>query len=255
MRLLVVEDNATNQLVARSVLQKYGIVPDAAGNGLEAVEAVRHKLYDVVLMDVHMPEMDGLQATKSIRAFKGPEARVPIIALTAIALAGDIAQCRAAGMNSHVSKPFRKEELVVALGDALRGRGVFAEQSVAANAAESMAPVIDWRIIDEFLADAGEDMLRLLLDTFVSEAVANLNRFASLGIDETSNKEAVRLAHSLKGASAMAGAVALSRTAARLEHILEQENGQIEAKDLNELVAHFVGYQTQLQERGWAAAA
>src|SRR5204862_118814 len=83
-----------------------GITPDLVGNGAEAVEAVRRVRYDVVLMDVHMPEMDGLEAARTIRMLRGDVGRTPIVALTANALSSDFAECRAAGMNSFVSKPF-----------------------------------------------------------------------------------------------------------------------------------------------------
>src|SRR5207253_9950847 len=120
----------TNQLVVKSVLAKFGIVPDIANNGLEAVEAVGRRPYDVVLMDMHMPELSGLDATRAIRSLRGPEARLPIVALTANAFARDVEDCRRAGMNGHVGKPFRTEELIIALGDALSASGGFA----AANA-------------------------------------------------------------------------------------------------------------------------
>ena len=97
--------------------------------------------------------------------------------------------------------------------------------------------------------------MRLLIDTFLKETAEKLDRLATLGVDKSSSKEAVRLAHSLKSASAMAGAMALSNTAARLEFALEHQEADVRAKDVSELVTLFVGYHTQLQQRGLAAAA
>ncbi len=122
LRLLVAEDNATNQVVVKAVLAKYGIRPDVVGNGVEAVDAVRRASYDAVLMDIHMPEMDGFEATRAIRMMAGEAGSVPVIALTANALSSDHDECRTAGMNAYVSKPFRTEELIIAIAEVVGAR-------------------------------------------------------------------------------------------------------------------------------------
>ncbi|MBP6013351.1 MAG: PAS domain-containing protein [Alphaproteobacteria bacterium] len=250
LRLLVAEDNATNQLVARSVLAKFGISPDFVGNGLEAIDAVRQRAYDLVLMDVHMPEMDGLDATKAIRSFKDARARIPIVALTANAFAQDIEQCRAAGMNGHVGKPFRKEELIIAIADAMQGRNRFD----GARSAEKpvQAAIVDWDAIERFRADSGDEMLQLLIETFVADAVPKLDLLAQVARDGRADAEAVRIAHSLKSAGAMAGAAALSRFAAMLEGKLASKAAMSEA-EAAEITALFTGYHAALKERGLAA--
>ncbi len=111
LRILVAEDNEINQKVAQSLLQKAGHKVDLAGNGLEAVAAVRCRTYDVVLMDMHMPEMDGMEATRQIRALEAPRCNVPIVALTAAGADGDIRTCLDAGMNYFLTKPIRLERL------------------------------------------------------------------------------------------------------------------------------------------------
>jgi len=105
MRILLVEDNEINQLVALSMLERFGHRVDVAANGIEAVEAVKRVPYDLVLMDVQMPEMDGYEATRAIRALGEEAARVPVIAMTANAMGGDAEKCLLAGMDDYLAKP------------------------------------------------------------------------------------------------------------------------------------------------------
>ena len=118
LRILLVEDNAINQKLALHLLARMGYRADVAGNGLEAVEALQRQPYDVLLMDVQMPEMDGLEATRRIRARcseSGEESQPRIIAMTASAMQKDRDACQAAGMDDYVSKPIRVVELINAL--------------------------------------------------------------------------------------------------------------------------------------------
>ena len=116
LRILLAEDNVVNQKLALRLLQQMGYRADVASNGIEAVECVARQRYDVVLMDVQMPEMDGLEATRRIVA-RWPDARERprIVAMTANAMAGDREECLAAGMDDYVTKPIRVEALVEAL--------------------------------------------------------------------------------------------------------------------------------------------
>ncbi|MEQ1867218.1 MAG: ATP-binding protein [Micropepsaceae bacterium] len=253
LRVLIAEDNATNLLVAKSVLAKFDIVPDVAGNGLEALEAVRLFTYDVVLMDVHMPEMDGLEATRAIRSLSGDKACVPIVALTANAFAEDIRKCQAAGMNGHIGKPFRREELLIAIADAVTGGAKLSPATVVCADASPGAVDVDWNVIERFRADSGEEMLRLLIDTYLDDAAEKLKRLGELMGNLQGCEEAVRIAHSLKGASAMAGAAALSRVAARAENAFAQSEARIDASELAEMSALLESYRTTLAARGFAA--
>jgi CheY-like chemotaxis protein len=126
LRILVAEDNLINQKVAQLMLGKLGHRVDMAGNGLEAVAAVRRIHYDIVFMDVHMPEMDGLRATEIIRAELPSEAGTPIVALTAGVLAEDRTACLNAGMNAYLSKPIRMRDLVDVLAQVLPHAGLSA---------------------------------------------------------------------------------------------------------------------------------
>ncbi|GAB4502833.1 MAG: hypothetical protein Fur0035_23900 [Anaerolineales bacterium] len=115
LHILLAEDNVVNQKVAKSILERMGYRADVASNGLEALEALRRQPYDVVLMDMQMPEMDGEEATRHIRADWPPEDQPRVIAMTANALEGDRERYLQAGMDDYISKPVRVEELIRAL--------------------------------------------------------------------------------------------------------------------------------------------
>jgi CheY-like chemotaxis protein len=115
LRILLAEDNVVNQKLALRLLQQMGYRADLASNGIEAVESVQRQNYDVVLMDVQMPEMDGLEASRQINARLKPNARPRIVAMTANAMQGDREMCIAAGMDDYLTKPIRVERLVEAL--------------------------------------------------------------------------------------------------------------------------------------------
>lgn len=112
LRILLAEDNLVNQKVVLRMLKKFGYDADVAGNGLEAVDAARRQSYDLVLMDVHMPEMDGIEATQIIRGALVPERQPRIVAITAAAMTEDQQACLAAGMDSFLTKPVRPEHLM-----------------------------------------------------------------------------------------------------------------------------------------------
>jgi CheY-like chemotaxis protein len=121
--VLVAEDNIVNRNVVRMQLKRHGCQCETVENGIAALEAARENRYDLILMDCEMPELDGFEATRRIRAWEA-QARaqgrtapaVPIIALTAKAMSGDREACLAAGMNDYLSKPLRAAELAEALG-------------------------------------------------------------------------------------------------------------------------------------------
>jgi signal transduction histidine kinase/CheY-like chemotaxis protein len=123
LRILVAEDNVVNQKLALRILQQMGYRADLASNGIEAVESVERQTYDVVLMDVQMPEMDGLEASRRITAKWPADARPRIVAMTANAMQGDREMCLAAGMDDYITKPIRVEQLVEALNHVTARKG------------------------------------------------------------------------------------------------------------------------------------
>jgi two-component system sensor histidine kinase/response regulator len=136
LRILLAEDNLINRALARSILEKRGNTLIHAGNGREAVEAAARERFDLILMDVQMPEMNGLEATRLIRAAERPTGgrRVPIVALTAHAMAEDRERCLAIGMDDFLSKPLKKAELITLVGR------VAEEAGIAGNSARRLAP-------------------------------------------------------------------------------------------------------------------
>lgn len=113
-RVLVVDDHPVNRQVAMLMLDAAGFSVDTACNGAEAVEAVQAKTYEAVFMDLHMPVMDGLAATRAIRGLQGAPAQTPIIAMTAAAMPEDLARCDDAGMDGHIAKPIEHAALLEA---------------------------------------------------------------------------------------------------------------------------------------------
>ncbi|CAN5123779.1 hypothetical protein BH10CYA1_BH10CYA1_35430 [soil metagenome] len=111
-RVLVVEDDKSNQIVFSTLLKNMGLDFDLAETGRQAVEAVRQRTYSIILMDIRMPELDGLEATKTIRSLGSVNGKqIPIVAVTAQAMDGDKERCIWAGMSDYLSKPFTREEL------------------------------------------------------------------------------------------------------------------------------------------------
>ena len=115
MKILVVEDNRPNQLVARALLEKEGYAVDIVDDGAKGVEAVTNGEYDVVLMDIQMPRMDGMKATQHIRSLENEKNQIPIIAVTANAMVGDRDTYIEAGMNDYITKPIKSKLLFDAI--------------------------------------------------------------------------------------------------------------------------------------------
>jgi len=142
-RALVVEDNSTNLLVARRMLEIGGFQVEVAMNGRDAVEAARHQLFDVILMDIHMPLLDGCEAAREIRQIPGSPGRVPIIGLSASVFTEDRRRCLEAGADDFIGKPYQAGELIAKcrlwLDRGRCGDPVLAEESGSAPKAVAVA--------------------------------------------------------------------------------------------------------------------
>ncbi len=223
-RVLLVEDNAINQLVATELLNQMGLEVEVARDGVEAVQAAGGGPYDAILMDVHMPRMDGFEATRAIRALPHGE-RLPIIAMTAHALQGDRERCLEAGMDDYVSKPVDPDALVAVLlrwiaRDRTPRRPAAPTPARAALELELPAeiPGVD---VATALARLGGNrtLLAQLLATFVGDHADTAREIAdALEADDTD--AARRIAHTVKGVAGNLGIVPVHAAAAALEPLL-----------------------------------
>ena len=237
LRILLAEDNVVNQKVALRLLDRLGYGADVAGNGAEALQALERQSYDVVLMDVQMPEMDGLEASRRICQIYPRNRRPRLIAMTANAMQGDREMCLQAGMDDYLSKPVRSEELAAALSHCQPL--VAAQQTPAATEAVPVAAsqaeveeVLDAEILSQFREEMGEDFMPELIAAYVQDSQTLTEAMRSALAD--GNDEALRrAAHTLKSNSASVGATRL----ATLCRELEQSGLADEAADLVQSIA------------------
>jgi signal transduction histidine kinase/DNA-binding NarL/FixJ family response regulator len=210
-RILVAEDMAVNQMVARGLLEARGHSIDVAADGAEAITKAEENDYDLILMDMQMPRMDGLEATRVIRARGGKLARIPIVAMTANAFGSDQAACSEAGMNDFIAKPVDAEKLHATLDRVMAGRSNQIDKTI--EQAFSRAPLD--ALVDEFGAAAVEDIIAC----FRAELpllIAALDR----GLADPANGELNAALHSLRDAASNLGFVAAARLcAAHIRHL------------------------------------
>jgi PAS domain S-box-containing protein len=224
LRLLVAEDNAVNRRLALAMLSRLGYHADVAENGREVLDAVERKPYDVVLMDVQMPELDGLEATRRIRRRFAPGEGPTIIATTANAMEGDREECLAAGMDDHLSKPIRVDELSRVLarcGQPPEARPAGVTDDSAARSDDALD-----RAALETLATSlgggreGWAAVRELIDAFLEDAPTEIATLRT-AIERGDADDARRLAHTLKSNGATFGAHTVSKLCRELEALCQ----------------------------------
>ncbi len=226
LRLLLVEDNAVNQKVATLMLSSLGYRADVAANGVEALAALRRAPYDVVLMDVQMPEMDGLEATRRIRANQFLTRQPHIIAMTASVLTEDRRACAAAGMDDYLAKPVRIEDLENAL---LAVPVVVAQEP----------PTLDLPVVDNLLAKLGgdEDLRTDLFAEFLVDAGAGLEAVRAAATTDDRQEVSAR-AHSLWSSSQSLGVSRLADMLHKLESAARTANAPL-AGPAEDVMAEF----------------
>jgi CheY-like chemotaxis protein/HPt (histidine-containing phosphotransfer) domain-containing protein len=261
LNVLLVDDNVINQKVASRLLQQMGYKADVTGNGLEALKALEKKAYDVILMDVQMPVMDGLEATRQIRARQKDPAAHPtfarpimIIAMTANAMHGDREKCVTAGMNEYVPKPVRPEALQAALESFSAEFAPQTEDSTVKQETPkvSEAPSAPSRVAPQASAELPPvDMSRL--NEFSGGNADNLNELVTLYLKQTgeqlgqiqsalTQKELTtvsRVAHSCAGASATCGMMAIVPILRHLEQASGAGDAAASARFGKEAAAEF----------------
>jgi two-component system, sensor histidine kinase and response regulator len=252
-RVLVVDDSAVNQRVASLPLEKLGCRVDVAGNGLEAIDMATRFPYDVVLMDCQMPEMDGYEATAEIRRREKAGAHLPIVAVTAHALAGERERCLAAGMDDYLTKPLRTRDLE-AMVRTWAGPGAESarEHSAASDAATAPAPARPSEEALQVLARVremtdDEDTAREVVDLFLSGAADGLRevRRGEAAGDATA---VLRAAHKIKGSARNVGAEELAALAERLEERRDDRDRDGLSGLLREAEAHLECLRAALEQ-------
>ena len=218
LRILLCDDNAINQKVATRLLQQMGYQPDVAVNGVEALTALERKTYDLVFMDVQMPEMDGLEATRLIRERQNEKARqtkfqapVVIIAMTAGAMPGDRDKCIAAGMDDYLAKPVRPEDIRALIerwasaAKTQRAKTSDTETVTAMpdNSSQSKQPPVDMARLLDF-SDGSMESLRELVTLYLQQTTEQLEQLMAAA-KANSATEVRRIAHSCAGASSTCG--------------------------------------------------
>jgi CheY-like chemotaxis protein/HPt (histidine-containing phosphotransfer) domain-containing protein len=250
-RILVAEDNPTNQIVILAQLRKLGYTATAAANGAEAVEAVQHGGFDLVLMDCHMPIMDGFEATRRIRnTLHGDSAAVPIIAITASAMSDDRDRCLSQGMNDYLAKPVELAAL----------RNVLAKWLQESDAAGTAKPpgqftgeppkaIFDLdALLERMMGD--RQLAGVVIKAFLEDAPTQLNNLRTRLAD--ADVPGVRAqAHQIKGAAATVAAEGLRSLALSIER--EGAAGQLDhcRNLLPRAVEEFDRFRDVLQKHGW----
>ena len=229
MRILLAEDNPTNRIVALRMLERLGHKADVVANGLEVIAALERTRYDLVLMDVMMPAMDGLTATRKIRAAEGVGARIAIVGLTAGSGPDNLASCLEAGMDAFTTKPVTPERLRAALAEGL---------GTAGRNRPVIGPERSTSRLRELAEMLGEEAVTEIVRTFAEDTNANLETMKQAASSKDL-QTTYRLAHSVTGAARNVGADALAERASALEQTI----GSLSA---TQIAAEIATMQTEL---------
>jgi CheY-like chemotaxis protein len=217
--VLIAEDNSVNQRVAARFLEKQGHTATVVENGKQALDALEHSAFDMVLMDIQMPEMDGFQATQAIRsAEQGTGRHLPIVAMTAYAMKGDCERCLAAGMDAYIPKPIQASELLRILQALPFGAATLPSSSTLL-AAPPTAP-FDSEVLLSMLG-GDEDLRSELIRLFLKNVERQMQEI-EVAAEPRDDARLYRAAHSLKGSTSSLAATPSSDAALELEQACER---------------------------------
>jgi len=246
VRILLAEDNPANQRVIKSILEYAGLQVDIVANGREALEAVDNLPYDIVLMDVSMPEMDGMEATQNIRKLAGPQAKIPIIALTAHALSGDRARFLDAGMDDYLTKPIDRAATLHCIArwtEAAKNPATEttpteqAESSQADNNhADTSQELVDEDVLQQLVRDTSAEILPEILLAYIEDAEKLVNAIQQ-ALDENDMKKLEFNTHTLGSSAGAHGNSELLKLARAVENHCREAETKIATELANTLPA------------------
>ncbi len=259
VRILMAEDNLVNRMVIQEMLERVGWKVDIAATGQEVVELAETKVYDLILMDIQMPDMDGLTATKIIRKKRGSE-DLPIIALTAHAMIGDRETCLRAGMNDYLSKPVKSAELVRAVARHLERKAADQKENLSGgphawrkarrkgperrNAEAVSTGTLFGRRLGELppvdisearnLVDGDNALLKRVIQAFLNDTVGQVDSLKE-NLAKGLRRRTAEAAHRIKGAAGQLAAIETRALAARIEDLAEKEEMEAATELVEEL--------------------
>ncbi|WP_374555860.1 response regulator [Aquitalea pelogenes] len=223
LHVLLVEDNEVNQKLALAILSRRGCTASVAGHGAEALEQLQAHSFDLVLMDMQMPVMDGLEATRALRQREAAQQlpRLPVIAMTANAMTGDRERCLAAGMDGYVSKPVDAQRLFEEIERVLSGEGTL-PQHAAPQAEAASSGQLDYQKTLEN-CDGDQEFLLTLLQTFVRDAQLRLEKLQQ-AVSQQRMTDIAMFSHALRGAALSIGAAPFAALCYRIESAAQQQS-------------------------------
>jgi len=264
-RALLAEDSPTNQALVELLLKKLGVEVVIVENGQQAVQKAMEQKFDVILMDIQMPVMDGFEATNQLRK---NGVKIPIIALTACAMKGDDEKCFAAGCSDYISKPIDRKKLVEIIMKYLAVKGLSPDPSVAALAkteASQNSPAaggaqasartgieIDWQLLNERIGS--QELIDEVIPIFIKDNTERM-KVLSGAVEKNDKREIKFYAHSIKGAAATIGATGISELARLLEAAVRDLDNSKYKSIFEELSVRFTRLVDFLSKDDWKQAA
>ncbi|MDX5436315.1 MAG: response regulator, partial [Pontibacter sp.] len=239
--VLLVDDNQINQKVAQKQLERLGCLTDIASNGYEAIDHALSKKYDIIFMDIQMPEMDGVTATKHIKEKLGASCP-PVIAMTAYSMKDDAAKFMSQGMDDYVSKPVKSTDLHAMISKWENSSWALVDGAEADQQNEEVQdPLIDLTVVEQLKQIGGEDFAKQLYSEFEEEA-AGLLEEAKKELDVQHYKGILSTLHKLKGTGFTLGINPLAELAKQLEHDIKKDDLEHVVENFSKLQAQYENY-------------
>ena len=248
IRILLAEDNVVNQQVAMRILEKMGVHVDTVSNGQEVIDTLSEMPYDMILMDIQMPVMDGYEATMKIRdaEFTSTNTDIPVVAMTAYAMKGDREKCIEAGMNDYIPKPVNPIDLADMIDKWLINENYEKKRNKEYLETKGSLMIFNKNeILERFMGD--NDLMKRMIKSFLKDIPKRIDRLRKYNI-RNDIKSIRHEAHSIKGASSMVGAKLMSNVALKLEKSSVYENRKLIEDLILEISKQFQVYQQRVDQ-------